>query len=144
MRQTIRRVAYMIYIQLRERPMASCMTFASVFVGVSALVLGERASRAFIEIGGGGLVVRLIGLFLATGGVLTTVGVIRSRTFPELVGLGLVSAGAFIYGVGVLFGLGRSGMIAGGLSLGLATGATLRVLMIVQAAKVLYVHNPED
>lgn len=146
MRERVRRTVYAVYVQLRERPMASWMTFAATFAGASALLFGERGSRAFTEIGSvwGDLIVRLLGLFLLVGGTLTTYGVIRSRTFSELLGLGLTAAGAFIYSIGVFFGLGRSGFIAGGLSMGLAVGATFRVMLIAQAAKTVYSHETRD
>jgi hypothetical protein len=126
--------------ELRLRPMATSMTLAAIFVGVAALILGEGASKAFTIIGGphgGALIAHLMGALLAAGGVVTVAGVARLGSLAELFGLGLISAGAFIYGAGVLLGLGHQGLIAGGLALGLSVGAGLRVWLLSAAARQL-------
>lgn len=128
-------------VELRVRPTVTAMTFASIFVGACALVLGEDASRAFTLIAGesgGALIAHMMGGALCLGGILTLAGVSRLGSLVELLGLGLISAGAFIYGSGVLIGLGVNGLIAGGFAVGLSVGTALRVLLLSRAAKQLY------
>lgn len=131
-----------LYLEFLIRPMATAMTSAATFVGVCALILGEGASRAFTIIGGGphggALIIHVMGALMAGGGVLTLVGVLRPLAIAELLGLGLVSAGALIYGAGVLIGLGTNGLVAGGLSLGLSVGAALRVVLLAAEARRLF------
>jgi hypothetical protein len=133
--------------ELKQRPVASAMT-ASVFVaGGFALVLGIKASRAFVEIGGGamgGAIVRLIGVFMVIGAVATFSGIVRGRSFTEMVGLVLVSSGTFLYGTGVIVGLGKGGLLAGSLALGISTGFIGRVITWSMFAKSSYSDSDED
>lgn len=127
--------------ELRIRPTVTSMTIASIFVGACALVLGEDASRAFTLIAGdtgGALIAHMMGAALLLGGVATLAGIARLGSLVELLGLGLISAGSFIYGSGVLIGLGINGLIAGGFAIGLSVGTALRVALLSRAAKQLY------
>jgi hypothetical protein len=130
-----------IGIELRIRPTVTSMTFASIFVGMCAMVMGQNASRAFIELGGqsgGALIAHVMGVALFLGGVAALAGIARLGSLVELLGLGLISAGAFIYAVAVFLGLGASGLIAGGLASGLSLGTALRVVLLTRAATRLY------
>lgn len=134
-----------IALELRIRPTVTSMTFASVFVGICALILGEGASRAFTILGGdsgGALIAHVMGGALFLGGVITLAGIARLGSLFELMGLGLISGGSFIYAVAVFIGLGSNGLIAGGLAGGLAVGTALRVVLLARAATQLY--GPES
>jgi hypothetical protein len=136
-----------ITAELRIRPTVTCIIFASIFVGVCALVLGEDASRAFIILGGengGALIAHVMGGLLCMGGILSLAGVARLGSLVELLGLGFVSAGAFIYGGGVLLGLGINGLIAGGFAIGISVGTALRVMLLASAATQLYDNASAD
>ena len=130
-----------IAIELRIRPTVTSMTFAAIFVGVCAMVLGEGASRAFTILGGhsgGALIAHVMGGALFLGGVATLAGVARLGSLVELLGLGLISGGAFVYAAAVFLGLGANGLIAGGLAAGLSVGTALRVVLLARAATQLY------
>jgi hypothetical protein len=142
-------LTHALFVEWQIRPMATSMTIASVVTGICALVLGPHASRAFTIIVGGrhgvdALIARGMGAFLAIGGLLVVAGVVRYGSFIELLGLGCMSAGAFIYGVGVLIGLGINGLIAGLFALGLSLGAALRVVLLAFVAKKLYEPPPRQ
>jgi hypothetical protein len=128
------------YAELRIRPVATSVVLASIHCGVGALILGERASRAFTIIGGqggGALIAHLMGVLMLLGGVLAIAGSLRLGSLVELLGLGLAAAGLTIYGGGVLIGLGINGFIAGSLALYVAAGVALRVLLLSATAKRL-------
>lgn len=129
------------YAELRIRPMATSMVVASIYCGVCAFILGEGASRAFTIIGGSGqggtLIAHSMGALMALGGLVSLSGSLRLGSLVELLGLVFIAAGAAIYGAGVLIGLGPNGLIAGGLALGLAIGAALRVLLLAATASRL-------
>jgi hypothetical protein len=133
-----------IAIELRIRPTVTSMTFASILAGICALFLGEGASRAFTILAGeagGALIAHMMGGALFLGGVTTLAGVARLGSLVELLGLGLISGGAFVYAAAVLLGLGANGLIAGVLAAGLSVGTGLRVVLLLRAATQLY-HPP--
>lgn len=135
-----KRIHQAFYAEFRIRPTATSLVVASVICGVWALILGEGASRAFTVIGGGpggsgALIAHLMGAFLLIGGLISLAGSLRLGTLVELLGLVFASAGWFIYGGGVLIGLGANGLIAGSLALILAVGSAGRVLLLTTQAK---------
>lgn len=127
----------LLYYELRTRSMATSMTLAATIIGFGALILGDTVSRAFTIIGGS-LLARLMGLLLASGGIITFVGIARHHTLTGLIGLVLVSTGSLIYGAGVIIGLHINGFAAGTLSLGLCLGSALRVITLASVARKLY------
>ena len=137
-----------LLVEWQIRPMATSMCISAIATGICALILGPGASRAFTIIAGqaGGadaVIARLMGLLLAAGGIMVIAGVVRYGSFIELLGLGSISAGSFIYAAAVLLGLGRNGLIAGLFALGLSLGAGLRVLLLAFIAKRLYTPPPD-
>ena len=134
-------IARAIWIELRIRPTVTSMLFASIFVGVCAMILGEGASRAFTDLGGengGALIAHVMGGALFLGGLAALAGIARLGSLVELLGLGLVSGGAFVYAAAVLLALGPNGLIAGGLAAGLSMGTAMRVVLLMRAATQLY------
>lgn len=128
------------FTEFRIRPIATSMVCFSVSIGACAFVLGAGASRAFTIIGGSGggaLIAHSMGALMLLGGLVSLAGALRMGLFVEALGLVFVAAGAAIYGAGVLVGLGINGLIAGQLALGLAIGATGRVVLLVNTAKRL-------
>jgi hypothetical protein len=130
-----------IALEVRIRPTVSCMVFASIVAGTSALVLGSAASRAFTVIGGQGAdayIARFMGAAFLIGGILAMTGVTRQKLFIEMLGLGLIAGGAFIYASALFVGLGLNGLIAGTFALGLCVGTALRIRLLTRAARRLY------
>jgi hypothetical protein len=114
------------------------MTATVMGAGLFALIFGIRASRAFVEIGGGGSLVRLLGLLLFAGGVLVFGGITRWGLLIHMIGELFTAAGAVIYGAGAVIGLGWNGVVAGSFAFGLAIGSLLHVYLMVHSAKVFY------
>jgi hypothetical protein len=106
-------------------------------VGVTALVLGDGASRAFTLLPGGSMIAHLLGVLLSLGGALVTGAILANEYLIEAIGLALMSGGAAMYGMGVVLGLGLNGVIAGGGFLAIAVGSTGRVFILVKLANAV-------
>ena len=124
-----------------EKPTAVTLPIIMVSTGCTGLVLGDHASKAFSNFGGATLI-RIMGFTMALGGVLVVTSIARSDTVLEAVGLVLAAFGAFIYGAGVILGLGTQGLIAGQLALGAAIGFLGRIRLLMRAGRAVRDPNP--
>jgi hypothetical protein len=88
------------------------LPLALIAVGITCLILGEDASKAFSDLSGGG-VIRAMGLFMVTGGVLVITSILKNNYAREVLGLTLAALGAAIYGGGVILGLHNQGLVSG-------------------------------
>lgn len=116
------------------KPTAVTVPLAMIPIGVAALILGEDASRAFANIGGG-TVIRFMGAVMLAGGISVLAAILRDDALYELVGLVLAALGAAIYGIGVILGLGTHGVIAGGGFLAMAIAFLGRIRLLMRAAR---------
>lgn len=132
-----------LWSEFRVRPVATAVGVGMIPVGIIATALGEGASRAFTLIPIGHGVAHAMGLLLVVGGFLTVAGIVRRDATLEMAGVSFISAGTFIYGAGVIIGLGWNGAIAGGLALMIAVGTFGRVFLLVHAATKLPVQGPQ-
>ncbi len=120
-----------------ERPVTTIICAGMIPVGLTGLLLGQSASRAFSIISGGLVVSHLYGALLATGGLLALGGLGRNHRIVEIAGLLLITLGATVYATGVFIGLGKGGLIAGGGFLVLATALVAQVLCWLSRARQL-------
>ena len=111
----------------RVRPASVVLPILGVLAGTAAIIFGTDTSKAFTELGGG-ITIRVMGIFMLIGGLLALAGIIRADRVLEVVGHGMVVVGAAIYAFGVILGLGLGGIIAG---LGYAAIATCLIGRII-------------
>jgi hypothetical protein len=103
--------------------------------GALATVLGDGLSKGLSNIGAG-FMAHVMGALLLVGGVLTMTGILRGKSLLETSGMVLMLAGAVIYAVGVVFGLGLQGAIAGTGFAAIALGLGLRARTLSKLANV--------
>jgi hypothetical protein len=130
----MRRLARNIAEAWNTRPTAATIPIGITLIGAWALVRGEHASRAFTNLGGGGLI-RICGLAWLAGGILFLVSLRQRDDIYEGWALMLVLFGSAVYAVGAIGGLGEQGLIAGGTNLLIALACFGRVRLLHRAQK---------
>lgn len=105
-----------------------------ICVGIVSLVLGDGASKAFDNLGGGGLI-RLMGGFMIVGGVLIISSILKNNFAREVLGLALAALGAAIYGGGVILGLHAQGLVSGIGYTGITLTLLGRIFFLIQATR---------
>ena len=119
----------------REQPTAVTLPLGMTVIGLAAVILGDNASRAFAELGGGAMI-RVMGAAMLVGGLLVAASIVRSDRLLEVIGLALAAFGATVYGVGVMFGLGTQGLVTGPENLLIAAAFFGRIALISRRARV--------
>ena len=104
--------------------------------GALALIYGDAVSRALENISSGP-VSRIMGGALFIGGILALVGIALSRSLIESLGLAVMAFGCFVYGAGVILGLGLAGAVAGSGFIAIGLGTVLRVMGLIAIASEL-------
>lgn len=103
-------------------------------IGIAAIILGDHASRAFTELGGGSMI-RVMGAAMLVGGLLVATGIVRADFFLEVIGLALAAFGATVYGIGVVMGLGTQGLVTGPENILIALAFFGRIALISRRAR---------
>lgn len=132
----------LIYRRWRDQPTAVTLPLGMIFLGLSAMILGDHVSRAFTEIGGGSMI-RVMGSAMFVGGLLVGASILREDVFLEVMGLALTAFGATFFGIGVILGLGLQGLIAGGENLLIALAFFGRIAMISRRGHAAAIRNSE-
>jgi Na+/serine symporter len=130
----MRKLARNIAEAWNTRPTAATIPIGITLIGAWALIRGEHVSRAFTNLGGGGLI-RICGAAWLTGGILFLVSLRQRDLTYEGLGLTLVMFGSAVYGIGAVFGLGEQGIVAGGISLLIALACLGRIRLLSRAQK---------
>jgi hypothetical protein len=104
-------------------------------VSILSVILGEEVSKAFTNVGGG-TIVRILGIAMGVGGVVTLMGIWRNDALYEIIGLVLTALGCAIYVVGALLGLGMLGLLAAAGHLCVILTLMGRVYQILIASRV--------
>jgi hypothetical protein len=124
----------LLWAAWRQQPTAVTLPLGMTIIGLAAIVLGDHASRAFTELGGGAMI-RVMGAAMLVGGVLVAVSIVRSDYLLEVIGLALAAFGATVYGVGVILGLGTQGLVTGPENLLIALAFFGRIALISRRAR---------
>jgi hypothetical protein len=103
-------------------------------IGLDAIILGDNASRAFTELGGGSMI-RVMGAAMFIGGLLVAAGIARADYLFEVIGLALAAFGSTVYGLGVMLGLGTQGLVTGPENLLIAVAFLGRIALISRRAR---------
>jgi hypothetical protein len=125
-----------LHLARLHRPYTLVFGTALPIPGTLAIIYGDEVSRALENISTG-LLSRALGVALLVGGILTLAGIARGRTLLEAAGLVTLAAGCVVYGLGVILGLGLSGVVAGTGFLAIGVGTLLRVITLASAARQL-------
>jgi hypothetical protein len=125
-----------ILIAWRMKPTAITIPIALIPIGISAIVMGDAASKAFDNLGGG-TVIRVMGFVMVAGGIFVIIGIIKNSSLHEVIGLALSALGAAVYGAGVILGLKTQGIIAGLGYLAMAVAFLGRIQLLTRAAGLL-------
>jgi hypothetical protein len=121
---------------LQAKPTAVVLPLGLIPIGIAAVILGDGASKAFDNLGGG-VLIRLMGLVMVAGGVCVSLGIIKDDSVYEVIGLTLAALGAAIYGVGVILGLRSQGIVAGLGYLTMSAAFLSRIRLLMRAARTL-------
>jgi hypothetical protein len=124
----------LLWLAWREQPTAVTLPLGMTVIGLAAIVLGENASRAFVELGGSAMI-RVMGAAMLVGGLLVAASIIRSDYLLEVMGLALAAFGATVYGIGVILGLGLNGLVTGPENLLIALAFFGRIALISRRAR---------
>lgn len=117
-------------------PMLVAVSSAAVPLGMSVIVLGEMASRAFTVLGGD-VPARMIGLALFTCGIMMMSGIFSNNSFIQALGAASGVGGFALYSGGCYLGLGVNGVISGTFAAAVAAGYFGRVLKVIDLARVV-------
>lgn len=130
----MRDFARAVYRAWQDKPTAVTLPLGMVLIGANAMILGDRASRAFTDLGGS-TIIRLAGLAMFACGVLVASGIALSDATYEVIGLALGVFGSAIYGAGVILGLGTQGLITGPENLLIALAFLGRIALLLRRAR---------
>lgn len=108
-------------------PYSFALAVALAVSGTLAIVYGDAVSQALSNIAAD-VVSRSMGGCFLVGGVALLAGVVRNSSLAQAVGLAAMSAGLGVYGLGVIFGLGLAGMVAGPICVALSIASIRRIL----------------
>jgi hypothetical protein len=112
-----------------EKPTAITLPVGMVLLGLYAIIRGEHVSRAFTNLGGG-TIIRCVGIVMLIGGLLVVASIYSNDLSYEALGLMFSAAGAGLFGLGVLLGLGEQGVMAGGGFILIAVGLARRAQVL--------------
>jgi hypothetical protein len=115
-------------------PSSTWTSLMMTSTGITALVLGEGASKAFTNLGGATMI-RLMGAFLLVGGVMLFYGTWKDDEFWRAVSCIFTGLGTAIYCMGVVLGLHNQGLVSGQLSLCLAGLFAIHLLTVLRATR---------
>lgn len=126
-----------LWAHSRAYPFATNLSLISIPIGLLALVIGPSISRAFSDVfPGRPEIIYVWGVALLLGGLNVAHGIVRHIPSRERAGLYVLAVAYAFYGVAVLYGLGRGGMVTGPISLTLAVSAIQRARVFDSAAMI--------
>lgn len=121
-----------LWASWQVKPAATTLPVGMILLGADALILGDRASKAFTNLGGATLI-RVLGFLMLLGGAVVLAGIMRADAVLEPLGLMPSTLGCAMYGAGVIMGLGWQGSIAGGFALLAAIGFAGRIRLLIRS-----------
>jgi tetrahydromethanopterin S-methyltransferase subunit C len=124
----------LLWAAWRQQPTAVTLPLVLIPVGLLGIILGDDASRAFANFGGGTLI-RILGLAMLACGILVVTSIILDDATFEVMGLALGVFGTIVYGVGVILGLGTQGLITGPENIGIAVAFLGRIALLLRRAR---------
>lgn len=117
-----------------HRPYTIVLSIVLLVPGILAIIYGDSTSQALTNISAG-ILSRIMGVCFLLGCILILFGLCQGQSLYETSGLLIIAGGCFIYGLGVILGLGLGGMVAGPIALAICLGSILRSISLLSAAK---------
>jgi hypothetical protein len=123
----------------RGYPFATNLSLISIPIGLLALVIGPEVSRGFVNVfAGRPEVIYGWGALLLLGGINVAMGIGRKPS-REQAGLYVLALAYAFYGVSVIIGLGRGGLVTGPTFIALAASCIQRAHNILVTARAMAV-----
>lgn len=120
----------------RGYPFATNLSLASIPIGLLAVAIGPGISRGLGEVyAGRPEPIYAWGVVLLLGGFNVAIGIGRRLPSRERAGLYVLGMAYAFYGVSVMIGLGRGGLVTGPIFITLALSCIQRAHIILVAAR---------
>lgn len=121
----------------RGFPFATNLSLISVPIGLMAVIMGPRVSRAFDIVFNRPEPIYIWGVVLLLGGCNVAFGIGVARPSQERAGLYVLATAYTFYGVSVILGLGVNGLVTGPVFLILALSCVQRARVILRASRII-------
>lgn len=118
-------------------PFATLIPLAAVPIGLLSIAIGPEVSRAFTIVYHRPELIYAWGAVLALGGAYVAAGIMRRTPSYERGGLYVLGGAFTFYGISVIIGLGRGGLVTGPMFCVIAAACLLRARLILVRAKDL-------
>jgi hypothetical protein len=125
-------------------PFATLIPLAAVPIGLLSIAIGPEVSRAYSIVFHQPELVYAWGAVLTLGGAYVAAGIMRRTPSYQRGGLYVLAFAFLFYGVSVMIGLGRGGLVTGPMFCTIAAACLLRARLILVKAKDLVQRGDTD
>jgi hypothetical protein len=124
-----------LYGRSAHYPFATNLSLTTIPVGLLAVIIGPEISRGFSSVFHRPELIYIWGVWMFVGGVNVAVGILRQHPAVERAGLYVLVVPLMFYGVFVVVGLGRGGLVTGPVFCGLAISCFQRAQLIARGTQ---------
>lgn len=129
-------VARTLFERSSTYPFATNLSLITIPVGVIAVIIGPDISRGLGNVFHRPELIYIWGAWMVVGGGNVALGILREHPAVERAGLYVLVVPLLFYGVFVIVGLGRGGLVTGPVFCGLAISCFQRAQFILRAAQI--------
>lgn len=116
-------------------PFATNLSLITIPIGALAVLIGPEISRGFGNVFHRPELIYVWGVWMFVGGLNVAAGILRGRPAVERAGLYVLVVPLLFYGVFVVVGLGRGGLVTGPVFCSLAVSCFQRAQFILRASR---------
>lgn len=116
-------------------PFATNLALATIPVGLLAVIIGQEISQGFSNVFHRPELIYIWGVWMAVGGINVAAGIVRRHPAVELAGFYVLLVPLLFYGIFVIVGLGRGGLVTGPVFCCLAISCAQRARLIARGTK---------
>lgn len=127
-------IARLLLSRSAAYPFATNLSLITVPIGLIAMIIGPEVSRAFTIVFSTPVLIYVWGVWMVLGGLNVAWGILRNTPSIERAGMFVLFAPLSFYGVFVMVGLGRGGLVTGPVFCVLAVSCLQRARIIHRAA----------
>lgn len=117
-------------------PFATNLSLITIPIGVLAVIIGPGISRGFSSVFHHPELIYIWGAWMCVGGLNVAAGILRRQPAVERAGLYVLVVPLLFYGVFVVVGLGRGGLVTGPVFCSLALSCFQRAQFILRSARI--------